>query len=312
MTKATPVPTHTDRTGVILGDRVCVRCGFNLYGQPIVREPHYSMLSVRCPECSTLAALQEYPVVGRWAGRVGLLLALAWIGAALLAAFLTGLTLVGFSRATSELACRPVARDIGLAFAAYAREHASSDATNSLYHPDNLSNYVTRADAEHTWIDVAWVNKQDLGSLASDTRYSPRALLATVPMVLAAAGWGSLWSVLLLHLRRSRRLILLAIFLSVTGGILATVYMGGADNYSGWWGVSALQFATARFGLPIALIALGIGAIGLALGLLFGRSAARLAVRILLPSHLRGPFAALWHADALPSPSTRRDFWLRG
>ncbi|MFG0259295.1 MAG: DUF4199 domain-containing protein, partial [Phycisphaerales bacterium JB041] len=83
----------TERLGVVSGDRLCVQCGFNLHGQTITREPHYRMLSVRCPECSTLASLQEYPVLGRWGPRFGVILALVWLVFTLGAIFFTGFTL---------------------------------------------------------------------------------------------------------------------------------------------------------------------------------------------------------------------------
>ena len=53
-------PGPETRVDVLSGDRCCARCGFNLYGQTIIREPHYGLLMVRCPECGTAAAMQEY------------------------------------------------------------------------------------------------------------------------------------------------------------------------------------------------------------------------------------------------------------
>lgn len=62
-------PPSPQRVSVLIGDRFCATCGFNLVGQTVVREPHYHMLMVRCPECGTAAAMQEYPMLGRWANR---------------------------------------------------------------------------------------------------------------------------------------------------------------------------------------------------------------------------------------------------
>jgi len=62
-------PSLPHRVSVLVGDRFCATCGFNLVGQTVVREPHYHMLMVRCPECGTAAAMQEYPMLGRWANR---------------------------------------------------------------------------------------------------------------------------------------------------------------------------------------------------------------------------------------------------
>ena len=58
-----------ERVSVTYGDRLCTHCHYNLIGQPVLREPYYSMLIVRCPECGTVAAMQEYPQLGRWANR---------------------------------------------------------------------------------------------------------------------------------------------------------------------------------------------------------------------------------------------------
>ncbi|MEM7227696.1 MAG: hypothetical protein AAF432_02670 [Planctomycetota bacterium] len=58
-----------ERVSSLVGDRFCTDCGYNLMGQPVLREPHYNMLIVRCPECGTIAAPQEYPLAGRWTNR---------------------------------------------------------------------------------------------------------------------------------------------------------------------------------------------------------------------------------------------------
>ena len=47
-------PSSTDaaqRIAILIGDRFCTRCAYNLVGQSVLREPHYNMLIVRCPEC---------------------------------------------------------------------------------------------------------------------------------------------------------------------------------------------------------------------------------------------------------------------
>ncbi|HED53526.1 MAG TPA: hypothetical protein ENJ00_04925, partial [Phycisphaerales bacterium] len=57
-------PTQ-ERAGdsVVLGDRLCVACAYNLRGQPVYRESEYGLYLVRCPECGTPAAIQEYPML---------------------------------------------------------------------------------------------------------------------------------------------------------------------------------------------------------------------------------------------------------
>jgi hypothetical protein len=71
-------PEHTareQRVSTVTGDRLCTTCSYNLVGQMVLREPHYGLLIVRCPECGTVASVQEYPLLGRWANRWGAVLA---------------------------------------------------------------------------------------------------------------------------------------------------------------------------------------------------------------------------------------------
>ena len=58
-----------ERVSALDGDRLCTNCHYNLIGQPVLREPYYQMFIVRCPECATVAALQEFPPLGRWSHR---------------------------------------------------------------------------------------------------------------------------------------------------------------------------------------------------------------------------------------------------
>ncbi len=85
------------RHGELVGDRACAKCHFNLAGQTIVRERHYGMLMVRCPECGTPAALQEYPLLGRWAARLGYVVAASWMFVVLGLVCLTALAMWGMS-----------------------------------------------------------------------------------------------------------------------------------------------------------------------------------------------------------------------
>ena len=74
--------TTLPRLGVITGDRSCHACGFNLRGQPIVREQHYDMVMVRCPECAAVAPLLDYPRYSHWARRLWAFVALLWMSLA--------------------------------------------------------------------------------------------------------------------------------------------------------------------------------------------------------------------------------------
>ena len=76
---------------LIVGSRACHDCGYCLEGQPIEREAHYGMLIARCPECGTIAALQEYPSLSGWGRRLGALSAAGWAGSLLCTALMIAL-----------------------------------------------------------------------------------------------------------------------------------------------------------------------------------------------------------------------------
>lgn len=103
-----PGPATDERVSTLVGDRLCIGCGFNFAGQPVVREPHYRMLIVRCPECGTVASLQEFPVLGKWALRWGSIIAAAWLLAMLLLMLGTAGAIFGMSVGVSTAASSPL------------------------------------------------------------------------------------------------------------------------------------------------------------------------------------------------------------
>jgi len=306
--------------GVLLGDRLCVACGFNLHGQTIAREPHYGMLSVRCPECSTMASLQEYPVLGAWARRMGMVLALVWAVAMLLLAFFTGLTVYFGATGVAVEATRPAARQIGLAFKEYVLAHDELTASGTPYSSE-FAWMVQQPDPELNYVDEGWFTQQTMSTLASRPPIGPRLLVHAIPFALGMAAWGAAWSVASMHRRVGRRLLAPVVVCCLAGAMLVLAHLRPATSQSGFgtyvmqgwgWGIPASMAAERAFGLPAALLGLGLGVCSLAVGVVLGRPLARLAARLLLPPHQRGPLAGLWHVDGLPSPPTRGEFWLRG
>lgn len=136
-----------ERVSILVGDRLCVSCGFNLAGQSVAREPHYRMLIVRCPECATVASLQEFPILGKWAARWGGVLAAAMILVTLAFALGTAGTIFGMSYGVTHVASKSLtdlmAKEHGV-WAKSARDIQSSaqlvKATEALV--------VARADAQ--------------------------------------------------------------------------------------------------------------------------------------------------------------------
>src|SRR5262249_5687552 len=84
------------------------RCGHNLFGQPIVRERHYGLIIARCPECGTVSPLQEYPTLGPWATRIGMILTGLWLLLVVAAAVASAGALTAMSGAAGEWLSRDV------------------------------------------------------------------------------------------------------------------------------------------------------------------------------------------------------------
>jgi hypothetical protein len=316
-------PAQDERVSVVLGDRVCIRCGFNLHGQTIVRERHYAMLAVRCPECSTIAPLQEYPTLGPWAHRFGLVLAAAWLGCILVMAFFTWLTFFGAAEGIAGIATAPAARQIGLAFEEYRQANIEPDDTGTLYSSNSPWATYSR-DPVDSFVDADWLAEQDLRRFAPATPggvFGPAAVALTLPIALSTFFWGVLWSVVLLHRRPAGRLVATGLIVAASVAVLVLSHWGSprdADGFGPWqsyyWGigVQTQSFASRAFGLVPSLIGTALLFAAMIAGLLLGRKIVRGLIRLLLPPNLRGPLAVLWHVDGLPSPPTRREAWLRG
>ncbi len=319
-TEATP---QDERVSVLVGDRVCIRCGFNLHGQTIIREKHYRMLAVRCPECSTIASLQEYPTTGPWVHRLGLVLAAIWLSCILGMAFFTWLTFYAAAEGIAGTATLPAARQISLAFEQYRQDNLEPDDTNTLYSTN--SPWIGYAgDPQNAFVDEKWLAKQPLGDFAPDSAgslFGLGAVALTLPLALGTFAWGVLWSVVLLHRRWRGQLLATGLIVAASIPFLVLGHWGSPHDWGGfgpwqsyYWGIGvpAQNFAARAYGLAPALIATAVLFAAMALGLLLGRKIVRAIVRLVLPPHLRAPLAALWHVDGLPSPPTRGDAWLRG
>lgn len=298
-TPAAPAPAPADppRLGVISGDRACINCGFNLYGQPIVREPHYGLIIARCPECGTPAALQEYPLLGRWARRFAALITMLWLGVLLVLLVITLAGTTATAREAQATAIRPLTRAIGRAYAEYQRQLSQQN-----------TNFGWGSDHDYTWVDPVWAASADRDAIIADAaaldaptgggsyvdwRQGLRELTfgAIWPLL-----FGLLWGVALLHIPR-RRIALAAVPLMALAAAFSLL------NFSPTAGMSfarsiALEWAGAS-GYWVMLASLTLP---LAIGLVLGRPVARLLIRFLLPPRLRTPLSVLWTADNLPPP----------
>ena len=286
---APAAPKYDDaRISELVGDRACIKCHFNLAGQQILREKHYGMLMVRCPECGTPATLQEYPLLGRWATRFGYLIAGAWLASMILLISLAALALWGMSEALAQQLATPYTTHVQKVW----NEHINGTG------PPNPYAYTNSQQNTQWWESV---DKAQLFADAGGWRgaVSWGALWFTLDMLLVIGTIGAVLAVVMPHLKW-KGWLLLALLIATLAGSFAWVSISMNQNvysyYGGVWN-SWRQLYPILFPLS-GTIALAF----LFIGLSTGRPLARALILLLLPPRLRGPLAFLWRADAKPLP----------
>ncbi len=285
----------------VTGDRRCVACGFNLHGQQIVREPHYGMLTVRCPECSAMAALQEYPSLGRWGGRLAMLAAAIFV--LVVVAVFVG-TCVAFAGTSSEFGDegnRELAREIARKHKAYQAEQAAAGAPPFAF-GGQLSGW------EYDFIETAWWNSADTRAIAAGvpdpwTKFDRDRIAAIGGLALLGIATGVFWSVVLSAVRRSR-IWVFAILIGAGASVLLMMF-NSSSNGPSTTAIMAMDLARRYTGYAGSWMILGWLCATMMVGLLSGRSIARLVVRALLQPRYRGVLGFMWTCDGLPVPSSR-------
>ena len=328
--------TEDRRVGTIQGDRLCAGCGFNLIGQPIMREARYDLLIARCPECGAVASLQEYPVLGRWANRWAALLGAAWLLAMLLLLLgpsgLLYASILGISRSAS-LEMGEVIGDRYLHYVvdrieqgAPARGQIESQWFNWLQQteraiqgiaagsnaplPTSISQEAIEQAAANLryWasIDPAWWAMQDQRAIRAEAG-GLRVALASVGLgawfwlVVLTAFYGMVLSVALIH-RRRRAVLVAALLPIVLAAVVSVVFQSPDLTYAAMNGMQARELARQSMALPIVGGTVAIAYACIAAGVVFGRPLARLALRALLPPRLCGALAYLWTAEGRDPP----------
>ncbi len=280
-----------ERVSELVGDRLCTGCGYNLTGQPVVREAHYQMLIVRCPECGTVASVQEYPLLGRWAGRWAMALAAAWLGCALVLFLGTAGVLAASAKSVGRSASMPLVTKVNQLQTERYRVAQQSGAAN----PYGAGSSVAAGEIEAMVADSGgWAKASDWGAMRGWAWLGPivfciGCLLATFFMHLRAR-----WLIVL----GFAATLLAATFIAISDANSRATYAA----YGGW----PYQMALDRIGPPFTYGSLVFAFMCLAAGLRFGRPIARGMIRALLPPRLRSSLALLWLADGLAPPSARR------
>lgn len=292
-----PPPIDTPTGHSVRTDRPCARCGFNLFGQQIVREPHYNLIAARCPECGQLAALQEYPSLGKWADRWAKVLAALWVLAVIGAMALqfgptTGLFVSSmmnvFEDAGSEIANR---------FSDWEQTQAAVQGPAQPVRPNNPISYGSYYSVSQEW----WAAERPR-YLADDTRTQALNrdtfifwfILATVSFA-----FGAFWSTVCLGVRRSAAIIPALFPIVIATGFAWTVSLRDPAT-PGF--ILAHDAAAGIHRVPLLIGGLSAIALGLLPGIFLGRKLARLLVRLALPPRMRTALSLLWTRDGLPPP----------
>jgi hypothetical protein len=247
---------------------------------------------VRCPECGAVASVQDYPLLGGWTGRLASMAAVLWLlfvlafTAALLGPIVG--TTAGFSIASAD----GFATRLRRMHVAWIKEKHPDEDTTRWWNFETFDEWWQQQDP------AAVLN--DMGGFVAQVNWGA-AIAFTVPWLLALLLGGCL-SVALLH-RTRRSLLLIALGIAaLAAAIIAVIWSQIASMEQ----VSSFEVAMQQLGFPVMSVAAAFVWTGLVIGLLIGRTAARLLVTALLPPHLCVSLAVLWTAQGL-APPTRRE-----
>jgi hypothetical protein len=287
---ADPTATFTPLGTQVSTDRPCASCGFNLFGQILQREPIYKLIVARCPECGTVASLQEYPAMTSWVGRWKLALVSLWI-LLLIGAFVGNFAAAGgLNAATVELA---------------SENYADTLIDRYVQSNESKSNGLHR----YAPIDPLWAQQNagaildEIGGVLSGAN---KAFLAVwLGGSIAMFSLGVFWSVTLLGARRRAAMLLPAI--AIIAGASVVLFNTNADglinmNVNYTYSQRIAEHAYGKVFVPLTALVLLLAS---ALGVFMGRKLARLLVVLMLPPRLRTPLAILWTRDGLDPPKPR-------
>jgi len=307
---------------IMTGDRFCTKCGYNLVGQEIVREKHYQLLIVRCPECATVAGLQDYPRLGTWGARWGIVLAALWLILLLCMWPATSGIMIGFGIGITDEGSRVYARRLD-DLQTMANAQAAPPAAPATPAPTSTPTPTTATPlpvplipgqplpatitVQGTTIVLGrggrfgskdfedWWAQQDQPALLAAAGgwwgvFDHTEFLMLIPAGACVFLFGCFWSVSLMQLPR-RRLVYCAAAIIGLACVFALIPLLEWDQRTIY---SARRAAQYQLGLPAIATTFGALIVPLSLGLVFGRSLAKLAVSALLPPKLRGPIAVIW------------------
>ena len=296
---------HASDTGTpdqIRADRACIGCGFNLYGQTVTKEDHYGLAITRCPECGTVAALQQYPLMSHWVNRFRAILAGLYIVMLLGTLALSTMAISGFAFAATDLASGNLANHIGIDFTQWEQDQAENANQNAAAAGAAQRFNGVQINGSFRWVSISpvWVDEHLDESISSFggiwANMDPSAYMVMLPAGLVSILIGVYWSVALLGATRKRALIVPTLA-ALVGGAIVIALNYDPGTYP-WASDLAKNFYITRI-VPVAMI---YQLIFMGVGIFIGRPVARFIVRLALPPRSLVPLGVLWTRDGLAPP----------
>lgn len=310
------------RVSVIVGDRLCVHCGYNLTGQNIYREPHYDLLIARCPECGAVASVLEYPVLGRWANRWAAVVAALWVLVLLVFWIGNAGAVFGLSMATATEGARNAFREhLEEAYKEWEAEQAPAATASTapgtanppavsvsgqtitlpVGTPPQVRSFITRG-SRYPQFETWWAAQDKAALIQQNGGWSAvidrRAFFFWIPLTVVAFIFGCFWGIALLRRRSVGLLIWVGVIMATACAFALIPYLAWyTDAPSNPWNAAMNTVAP-----PMLVLSLAYAVIPLAVGVLVARPLARRLIRTLLPLKLRSSLSLLWTTDGYDPP----------
>ena len=271
-------PRQSGVVSRIDGVRPCLRCGHDLHGQPIRREESLGLLITFCPECGQAASLADYPSLGIWGRRLGVLSLVCVIFTVLVFLVVSVMSLFGMTLGlTSELLSPAQSAMNSMIDGGWQVERSWWEANAAMAR-------------ERMWSAVNYRDNEFVG-----------IGLLFLPICFII---GTIWSGILLGLRR-RYLPLAGIALCLLGWLCIWPVLIAEGDFNTNNQISAYRLARRELVPLLSFMVMTGLSIPLMLGFSFGRPILRSLVRVVLPPGSRGMLRPLWEIDGIQVPLGR-------
>jgi hypothetical protein len=307
-----------ERVGVVAGYRPCIKCGFALEGQPVEREPHYRLLMIFCPECGAPSPVQEYPVLGSWGRRLGVLCLAVWVILLLgaFAGYVGGQ--VGIVAGFMESARRANADAIALEHLDWFRSSGEAERLAALQNPPagyNAAQFVATIQGGNFFspINVEWWNTTGKAAFEPLHWRDASSMMSFVGLGLFAGVGGAFFAAALPGARGWRRFLMPMLASGFVAAFTVWVLHEMTSKWTwGWYvtspadyGTSAIIAAADACPNSLSYVAVAFAAACGCVGAVIGRPMSRFIAGLLVAPSKLHLLEFLWSADGKKLPGRR-------